>query len=308
MKKAYFFIDDTIWVMRDLTRNCLAHLFDNPFLGMLKTMHEIYGLKVQLNLFYSLSYFYGADTFTLAEMTDAYRTEWEEASNWLKLAFHAKEEFPDYPHVNISYEDMRKLYSDFEREVCRFAGEKSIAKAVCPHWSPMSKGGVKALAEAGIRIMDATVGDTMEYDGNPDSLPYGHALRLMHNRQPETKIFSRGTRDAAIDRSLCAYNHFPESCREALVGTGNVVFDQETGMCFMPFESFENINLIPYDEIEQEFEKTKDREFLGICDHEQYFYPEYFAYQPDYAQKIEKMAELLATLGYTYIFAEELAY
>ena len=51
-KKAFFFIDDTIWVFRDLTRKQPASLFDNPFLKMLKKAHDEYGLKTQLNVFF----------------------------------------------------------------------------------------------------------------------------------------------------------------------------------------------------------------------------------------------------------------
>ena len=149
MKKAYFYIDDTLWVLRDITRQKPATLFDNPFMKMLKTAHDKYGLKVQLNLFYRTDSFYGYDMFSLADVTDAYKAEFEANSDWLKMAFHAFEEFPDYPHVNASYEDTT-------------------------------------------------------------SLPYGHAARLLQNRQPETKVFSRGGRDTAIDNSICAYNHIDQ--------------------------------------------------------------------------------------------------
>ena len=53
-KKAFFFIDDVIWIFRDLTRQQPASLFDNPFLKALKTAHDRYGLKVQLHVFYIL--------------------------------------------------------------------------------------------------------------------------------------------------------------------------------------------------------------------------------------------------------------
>ena len=59
MKKAYFFIDDTIWVFRDLTRKRPASLFDNPFMKMLKGAHDKYGMKVQLNVFYRTDTYYG---------------------------------------------------------------------------------------------------------------------------------------------------------------------------------------------------------------------------------------------------------
>ena len=76
-KKAYFFIDDTIWVMRDLTRLRPASMFDNDFLKALKKAHDDTGLTVQLNLFYRTDFFYGSDEFTLADMTDAYKAEFE---------------------------------------------------------------------------------------------------------------------------------------------------------------------------------------------------------------------------------------
>ena len=51
-KKSYFYIDDTIWVLRDLTRTRPASLFDMPLIKVLKEAHDKYGLKTQLNLFY----------------------------------------------------------------------------------------------------------------------------------------------------------------------------------------------------------------------------------------------------------------
>ena len=50
-KKAYFYIDDTIWVLRDLTRTKPKSLFDAPLFKVLKKAHDEYGLKTQLNLF-----------------------------------------------------------------------------------------------------------------------------------------------------------------------------------------------------------------------------------------------------------------
>ena len=96
-KKAFFFIDDVIWMFRDLTRQRPASIFEHHFLKSLKEIHDKTGLKVQMNLFFRTDYFYGNDEFSLADMTDAYKAEFEANSDWLKFAFHAKEEFPDYP-------------------------------------------------------------------------------------------------------------------------------------------------------------------------------------------------------------------
>lgn len=304
-KKAYFYIDDTIWVLRDLTRTKPESLFDVPFLKLLKNAHDKYGLRVQLNLFYRTDYFYGNDEFTLADVTDAYKPEWESASDWLKLAFHAKQEFPDYPHINAKYRDVYDVFKDIEKEVFRFAGEKSFTYGVCAHWLPVSKEGVKALYDCGVRILDASCGEIYEYNGDTTSLPYGHAARLLNNRQPETKIFSRGTRDVAIDASICGYNHLtPE---KSLVSSGLATYtDPETSMKFKTYSTAPCLNLTPYAELEADFSRVLGEEFLGICVHEQYFYEDYFAYQPDYADKIYKMSEILTENGYEFIYAEDL--
>ncbi len=307
VKKAYFLIDDVIWVLRDITRQRPKSLFDNPFIYMLKTAYERYGVKTQLNLFYQTSYFYGMDEFSLADVTDAYKKEWEEASPWLKFAIHAKEEFPDYPHVNARYEDIKKLFEITKNEVVRFAGEKSFTYGVCPHWNSVSEEGVKALYDCGVRIMDVSFGDSAEYNEDPDSLPYGHAMRLLNNRQPETKVYSRGGPDVAINYSVCAYNHLETAQHEKINSTLCSVFDEKTGMQFKKFHLPDmTLNLMGYNEIEKLMTPFLDNEYLGVCTHEQYFYKDYLAYQPDYAEKIYKMGELLQRNGYEFIFAEDL--
>jgi len=152
--------------------------------------------------------------------------------------------------------------------------------------------------------MDVTVGDVEEYNGNPESLPYGHAARLLNNRQPETKVFTRGGRDTAISRSVCAYNHFTDE-QNSEMKTLNTVLDDATGMRFKQYCST-TINLLKFDELEEEFEKLIENDYIGVCDHEQYFYEDYFAYQPDYAEKIYKMSEILTRNGFEFIFAEDL--
>ena len=58
MKKAYFYIDDTIWVLRDITRLKPKSIFDNSFISF-----AIF--YVTPFLFTSFSFFSSACTFTL---------------------------------------------------------------------------------------------------------------------------------------------------------------------------------------------------------------------------------------------------
>lgn len=306
-KKAYFYIDDVIWLFRDLARERPASIYDNAFMKTLKEAHDKYGMKVQLNIFLRTDFFYGNDEFCLSEMPDCYKGEFEEASGWLKFGFHSKQEFPDYPYVNASYEDVKANLDQTKAEVFRFAGENSFAYAVVPHWLPISKEGCRALADGGIKLTSVSSGERTPYNGDPSTLPYGHAARLLHNRKPETMLYRRGTRDVAIDSSICAYNHLPTEVVEKMKHTFEYYKDQETGLGFKRFCVGPCLNLTPLDEIEEEcITKGIGGEYFGYATHEEYFYPDYFAYQPDYAEKIMKAAEVVHRYGYEYFFVEEI--
>ena len=307
-KKAFFFVDDVVWVFRDLTRQRPKSIFEHHFLKSLKETHDKTGLKVQLNLFYRTDYFYGNDEFSLADMTDSYKSEFEANSDWLKLAFHAKQEFPDYPNINADYKDIKDLFLSMEREVIRFAGEKSWAKkALCTHWLPLSKDACKALYDCGVRMVCSTHGDAEEYNGDVNSLPYGHAARLLHNRKPETRVYKRGTRDVAIDRSACGYNHLTEEQWEATRATLDAIKDEETGLYFKVYCNTGTINLCQnFDQVREDIGKALDNEYLGFLIHEQYYYPDYFAYQSNAGAKIELAATLVKDAGFTFVNGEEL--
>ena len=307
-KQAFFFIDDVIWVFRDLTRQRPSSLFDNPFLNVLKTAHDKFGMKTQLNAFYRTDYFYGDDEFTLADMTDAYHNEWEAASEWLKIGFHAKQEFPDYPHINASYKDVKDVFTRIQKEVFRFASPKNFAYSVVPHWMPISKDGCHALKDCGVKLLAVSVGDTREYDGDPSCLPYGHAARLLQNRKPETRLYQRGATNAAINDSVCGYNHLSSDLAATTEKTAASILDSETGLFFKDFIYGHNfvLDLIKKENLSAKFNEVIDNEYIGYATHEQYFHSDYYAYQPDYAEKIYIVAKMLADADYTYIFAEDL--
>ena len=308
MKKyAYFYFDDVIWPFRDLTRKKPKSMFDQTLLSYIKEAHDKYGFKAVLNSFYRTDYFYGDDEFCLSEMTDMYKEEWEAASDWLKIGFHAKQEFPDYPHVNISYEDMKNQYTRFANEVKRFAGEKTLSTTFNPHWSPVSREGVRALSECGIKVISITAGGRKEYNGDPNSLPYGHALRLLNNRQPETMIFDRGSRDVTINNSLCGYNHISSEELDRIKFTTEFIYNEEFGIYYKKIcNSGCGLNVTPMDEIEEILERSMGKEYVATATHEQYSYPDYFAYQPESRDKLMKMCEVYQKHGYEYIFVEDL--
>lgn len=305
VKKASFFIDDVLWVFRDLTREQPASLFDNPYMKILKEAHDLYGVKTQLNVFYKTSFWYGADEFSLADMTDKYKSEFEEASDWLKFGFHSMEEWPDYPFINADYELVDTVFKKTYNEVCRFAGEKSFAYAVVPHWIPMSEEGVRALYDNGIRVTYASYGEKCEWNGDASALPYGHSFRLLHNKKPESGVYKKVTRDLAIANALCSYNHVPEDKYMSILGKYATIKDEKIGVSFMT-ASQAVLNLIPGELVEEELKKFTHQEYISVGNHEQYYYPDYYAYQPDYADKILTMGRVLKEAGFEFIFMEDL--
>ena len=305
-KRYYFyFIDDVIWLFRDLTRQRPAKLFDNSFMKLLKEAHDKYDAKFQLNLFYRTDFYYGWDEFTLADMTDAYKSEFEENSEWLKFSFHSKQEFPDYPFINASYDDVKNCFCAIRNEVFRFAGENSFTYGIMTHWGGVSFDGCRALKDCGVKLLHATLGRKGEYDGNPDTLPYGHAMRLECNRKPETGLYFRGSKDTAIDSSICAYNHSADPEFEKTVTELYGFYDEKTGLYFKELESL-TMNLETADSIREAVEtRTKDPLF-SIGSHEQYFYEDYFNYQPFYGENLLLMTKLMKENGRECIFIEDL--
>ena len=303
-RKASFFIDDTIWVLRDLTRTRPKSMFDVPLFKSLKEAHDRYGLKLQMNLFYRTDDFYGTDEFTLRDVTDAYKAEFEAASDWLKFGLHALQEFPDYPFVNQEYKDLKFVADRTFGEIRRFAGEKSCAYAMEPHWSPINRDGCCALRDSGIRLLSTTHGRRYEYNGDPSVLPYGHAMRVENNRKPDTALFRRGY--TTLDASICGYNHLSWEQHKASVGQFKAIYDRDTRLCYRKFCNTIFLNQYKREEVASELKPHLGVEHLVFADHEQYFYRDYLAYQPDYAEKIRVMSETMAANGYRFVFLEDL--
>ena len=307
-KNACKYVDDVIWFLRDIARQRPKSIFEHPFLGGFKRIHEATGIKVQMNLFYRTDFFYGMDEFTLADMPDTHKAEFQSAADWLKFGFHSLQEFPDYPWINADYSDIAKCLSMTRGEVERFAGDNMFARALIPHWVPMSRDGVKALVDGGIKIMYSTVGSRYAYNGDREALPYGHGMRLENNRKPETAVYTRVSNDVAISASLCGYNHIDVEQNAATRKSNKFVYDPATGMRFRDFctRPMTCINLQKLEDLPNDIETVSDAEFIGYGNHEQYFFKDYLAYQPDYMVKEMLVAKTLKEQGRKFVFMEEL--
>ena len=202
MKSFTFTVDDNIRFLREMTEAPRESLFDHPYPALYKRLHDTYGLKIQLNLFYR------DETFTLADMTNRYRAEWEACADWLKLSFHSERENKS-PYENADYETVYRDISRVQSEILRFAGEGSLAKTTTVHYCLAPAEGLRALGDAGV------IGLLGLY-GTPDKprSSYQNSAKTTAALREGKIVFENGIAYAAID---CIVNQFAKNeLKEAL--------------------------------------------------------------------------------------------
>ena len=312
-RRAAFYIDDAIFCMHELVDMNPKSCWDHPFFAHIKEAWERYGLKTQLNLFYRDDFYYGVrqGLFTLKDVPDKWRDDFQAAKEWFRFGFHSFQEYPDYPWISASYDDVKLAWEMITTEVERFAGPGMFAKAVTPHWGPMSKEGCIALKDCGATVVWVSRGKRWEYNGDRSLLPYGHGYRIENHRKPESAIYWRGGGGDDISVSACGYNHLDDAQVEKTRGTYNWIHDKATGVNFKTFGVGGTcLNLYRLEDIESRFEKAYASveggpEFFIHATHEEYFFKHYFMYQPDYVKKTFVAAKWMHDHGYSYGFIED---
>ncbi len=138
-------VDDAIWFLRDIHQQRARYrsIFENPYLAGLKNLHDTYGAKIHLNIFYE------TEGFDLSQMTDQYREEWIANANWLRLSVHAWAEFPDNPYRNADYQTMAEHSGAIQREISRFAGPQLMDNTTTLHWGEVPVEVCRALRDKG---------------------------------------------------------------------------------------------------------------------------------------------------------------
>ena len=197
---------------------------------------------------------------------------------------------------------------EFQTEVERFAGEVMFARAVVPHWGPVSKDGCRALRDCGAKALWVSDGRRFAYAGDRGMLPYGHAGRIETDRKDETALYWRSEEGDDICISACGYNHLTMAHAKAVTGDNKYVYDPDTGMRFRDFctRPMSCINIHSLDQLKVDLDAVKDATFVGYGNHEQYFFRDYLAYQPEYMEKEMLCARTLKERGHKFVFMEEL--
>ncbi|MFA6241917.1 MAG: hypothetical protein WC655_13365, partial [Candidatus Hydrogenedentales bacterium] len=145
-KRYRFSVDDNIQFLKDLgtAPEKYPSLFDHWYLAFWREMHEKYGAKIHLNIYYQ------TDDFDLSQMPDIWKDEWQANAGWLHLSFHALQDKPDRPYRNAKYAQVAHDYDLVCGHIRRFAGTDVLTTTTTTHWAQVPKDGVLALRDRGI--------------------------------------------------------------------------------------------------------------------------------------------------------------
>lgn len=121
IKYVNFSIDDTIDIFYNLTmnENVYKSIFEEPTLNYLKYLHNKYGAKFTLYVFYE------KDDFNLEKCPSKYLNEFEQNNNWLRFGFHGKNDYSDY-----SIDDIEDDYYMVNDALTKIVGKDSISDVI----------------------------------------------------------------------------------------------------------------------------------------------------------------------------------
>ena len=255
MKKYCYTVDDNIKFFAQITEMGCGSIFEHPYIAMYKRLHERFGVKVQLNLFYE------TDGFTLADFSDRYKDEWRENFSWLKLSFHSRRE-NSCPYKVSGYDEVYADCSAVNKEIIRFASEAALAKTTTVHYCLTTPEGHDALKDCGVKGL-------LGLYGSPEAprVSYSIPLEGCEAIRAGEDFHYSGITHAAIDVIL---------------------------------------NLYTKEQIIEHLEERSDRERLHVMIHEQYYYPDYPGYQPDFEEKLVAAFTYLEDNGYVPDFFENM--
>jgi hypothetical protein len=261
-------LDDNIWFLEDLAKNSRIYrsLFENPYLNLMKRIHDRYGTKIHINIYYQTE-----GSFNLTMMPDKYKSEWMENADWLRLSFHALADKPDKPYIRAGYDEVKRDCEKVLEQIRRFAGEPLIGPVTTLHWGEATPEGCRALRDCGYKCLVADFNVDNEL---AERVPVSYYLSLEQRRN----IFRRFIwKDNAND----------------------IIF----------FRSAIIIDTHPLDKIEPFLDNIGNHPnrsaYIDLLIHEQYFYPHYKGYQPEYEEKILTAVRWAVNKGYKPAFLDE---
>ncbi|MBT3375759.1 MAG: hypothetical protein HN742_32575 [Lentisphaerae bacterium] len=275
-----FSIDDNSFFLRDIARERYASLFDCFYLGILRDLNRKYGAKFVLNVFHTTP----ENDFSLPQFPDSYKGEWADNADWLRLAFHAYNEFPDRPYQYASAAKLAHDYDLVSNEILRFAGEDAYSPATVVHWAMVQPSCIPVLVDRGVRVLSGFFSPSFGGGYTNDGTVRQHA--------PSTGYDI----NYLLDGTRCDYLCGHDALKDFATG---VIYSLVDIVC----------NNTPVDQVVPLLQAKMDRpetaEIMDLFTHEQYFWPFYKNHRPDHARRCEEAIRFCAENGYEPVFFHE---
>lgn len=260
-----FSTDDNIWFLRDIARH--ADTYRSIFENPYMAFWREMHEKYGTKIHFNI--FYETQGFNLSQMPDKFRSEWQANANWIRLSMHANANDPDRPYLHASAEQIRGDYRRIMREIERFAGKEVTSPVTTVHWCEAPREAIQALRQEGVQVQVAY------FESNHDGL----AAESLYVPVEQWRYLSK--RDYWKDRQM------------------DVIFIRHDIV----------INTIPLPQIVPYLEgiaaNPRQSEVMELMIHEQYFYPDYRNYEPDYRQRVETSIRWATEKGYKPVFYSE---
>ena len=258
-----FSIDDNSFFLRDIARKNYASLFDCFYLKGLRQLHTKYGTRFVLNIYYTTG-----DDFRLPQFPDRYKEEWQENSDWLKLAFHAYANEPARPY---QYAPASQLIADLDKvaeQITRFAGEETYSPPTVIHWGMVQPAALKPLYERGVRVLSGY-------------------FRLING--------------------IWDVNYLLDDVRSEYLSRHDALMDFESGIVFSRVDIVCNSTPVERiaPTLEPLAEDPNQAEVMDLFTHEQYFWPFYSNHIPDHFKRLDVAIRWVTERGYEPVFYHE---
>lgn len=200
-------------------------------------------------------------TFNLSMFPDKYKDEFQQNGNWLKFTFHSYKDKPNSPYKFATYE---QVYNDgllIQNEILRFAGPGVFSHVTSEHFADSNREATRAFRDLGFAVLDGYF--TFNKRGEPSVSYYLDREQIVHT----------ASRDFWVDHSE------------------NIIFVKDDIV----------INEVPLNEIDAFMDRISSERnhcFHYLLMHEQYFYEEFYLYEPDYRERIFAAVDWCHRNGY----------
>ncbi len=212
--------------------------------------------------------YYETEGFNLSAMPDKFRSEWRRNRDWIRLSFHARANDPARPYQHASAAQILRDYRLVTREIERFAGAELLGPVTTVHWGEATLEAARALRSEGIR----TLVGYFEFRAGVPAVSY-------YLSAPQV-------------RYLAGRDYWLDTKEDILFVRHDIV-----------------INTVPLEKIVPHLERLAadphQSEVMELMIHEQYFYPDYRAWEPDFRERVETALEWVTQRGYRPVFFAE---